>query len=434
MSYLLDLNKKYERYKTVLRERNRLKDLEREIRRKFPTYESFVTNETLQSIESLNEMLHKPVEKELKLYLNHSNTYSFEQKKAKSKEKIMASKNSMKNYIENLTRQHFDGVAFLQEEKEKDLKIKKNKLNNLKKIKKKVRSQLELVENKLEEKHRYGKQREDEEYLEKIRKIEESNKNIENRVLKEKGVILEKIENQMKKRGKLSEIVKKNRFYLDLKDSVNIEKKLNNLFEQSILWEKKKENLEFKNSKNIIAHETKLKKIKENFETKEKEEENKKIQSYMENFQKRYEEGQKKREEIYKQIKAKNVLEEKTAFQNVSYNREKMLERQRKKEEYFKEKLKNDSEKIKRAQNIREFIRRKTEFELEEKLYKMHENKEEQDYLFRQKTDFLMLKEEEAKRKLDMVKKEIDFVVEERRDYNTKLSNYRNAKALKVKI
>ena len=87
-----------------------------------------------------------------------------------------------------------------------------------------------------------------------------------------------------------------------------------------------------------------------------------------------------------------------------------------------------------RAQNIKELIRRKTVNEKVEKFKKFRENKEEQDEILNLKRKSVILKEIQSKKKVEFVRKENDFVVEERRDYNTKLIKYRDIILDKIKV
>ena len=435
MSYLIDLNKKYERFKIVLKERNRLREMEREIKRKFPYCQNLSLDHTMKSVESLNETLSKPVEKNLKLYLNHSGTYSFDEKKRRNEEKLNAVKTNMLNYIKGLTIKKFDGDEFLKRKQEKFNKVIKKKSETIKNRKKKAIETIETVNRRMmERKNSRNSIRIKEEFEMKIKEIEKKEKQDAERLEKEHEKIIKKMEEFNEKREEYKEKVEKTRIAIKNQEERNFINRLITLEKKSNFLDKKKEEMISKTLKNKSVHDERIEEVKERAIEREKQEIEAKMQDYLDKFKEKYEKSCKKREELLKKKLTVHTLEDQNAVETVKHNREKMKERYKNKEEYFKKKLNNDSEKVKRAQNIKEFIRRKTVNEEVEKFKKFRENKEEQDEILNLKRKSVILKEIQSKKKVEFVRKENDFVVEERRDYNTKLIKYRDTILDKIKV
>lgn len=435
MSYLIDLNKKYERFKLVLKERNRLREMDREIRRKFPFYQNLSLDNTMKSIESLNETLTKPVEQKLKLYLNHSNTYSFDEKKRRNQEKLNTLKSNMSSYIKGLTIQKFDGDDFLKKKKEKYLKAVKNKTDNLKTVKKKANEFIEPVNKKIEERRNSRNSKKiNEGFKQKLKELEQKEHLEAERLEKEHEKLLKRLDDLSSKREEYKDQVQKTRIVIKNQEDRYFENKVRALEEKDDFLERKKEETISQILKNKSLHEEKLEEIRRRAYENEQKEEEINIQRYLEQFKGKYEKSLKKREETLKKKIVKRTVEEKAAFDVVKNNREKMQERLKNKEAYFKKKLKIDGEKVKRAQNIKEFIRRKTINEDMEKFQKFRENKEELDEFLHQKKNSVMMKQMQNKKKIEFNRKENDFVVEERRDYNTKLIQYRDSLLDHIKV
>ena len=409
-----------------MRERNRLKDLDREIKRKFPYYENLSLDDTMKSVKSLNETLNRPIEKNPKLYLNHSNTYTFDEKKIRNTQKLELFKQNMMNYVKNMTVQKFDGDDFLTKKTEKLKKIFKNKSEKLKVVKEKAKELVEKVRRISEnQKASRSASRIKEEYEKKMKEIKQREEMKEKKLEEEHEKTLKKLEDFINKRQEYQKNAEVNRSILNQKEDIKIAKKLKNLDEKDFFLEKKREIMEAKIEKYRSIHEERLEDIRKKALEIEKNTEDKRIEKYVDHFEERLDKCHKKKEELIKKKLKKQFIESQTSMETVKQNRAKMIERQKNKEEYFKKKLKNDTEKLTRAQNIKEFIRRKTIIEVEDKFKKNKENKEEIDVLLDQKRVTIIIKDIQNKRKIDFSKKENDFVVRERMDYNTKLRKYR---------
>lgn len=431
---MIDLNKKYERIKRVLRERNRLKALDREIRRRFPQYERLTLEETMKSIESLNETLQRPVEKHLKLYLNHANTYSFEEKKAKNSQKSELFKQNMRNYIENLAGQRFDSEVFLQNSRQKLEKTRRNKAKKLKEITKKAQELVEPVSKKVLERKKFEAEQQNERFLEKTREIFQQDAETQARVFEEKRKLREKIENFSQKREKYQFLARNLKATREMQENLEEERKFKAITEKSESLERKRCEIREKLEETRAFHAEKLRKVQDDCDNIEKLRENARIKAFLEGFQRKYEASQGLRADFLKKKVAKQSVNSRLCAENLRDNREKILQRMHHKEEFFKEKLRADAEKVQRAQNIKEFIRRKTISDVEEKWQKFRANHQENAWVFNEKRASLLMKDVATRKKIEMNRKENDFVVEERRDYNNKLSKYRQEIEKNVKV
>lgn len=418
-----------------MKERNRLRFLDLEIKRKFPFCTSQSLDETTKSIQSLNETLNKPIEAHLKLYQNHSLTYTFEEKKQRNQQKLDNLKETMLNYIQNMTANRFDGEFFLQQSSEKQRKVLNKKAEKLKNIRKTARNFIEPVNKKLED-HLLNKSSGHlkEEFKDKMKEIDFQNEKHQQRVEREKEKLNEKIEKLVSKREEYKLKGESIRFELAQKDSFRIQSKLKDYEEKNNLMTLQRELNVAKQLKNINLHEKRLEINRQKVLKQMQEKEQKLINDFMGDFQHKYENSLMKKQEVIKKNLFKLTNESKSYVETIQLNRERILERQKDKEDYFKQKLNNDTEKVARAQNIKEFIRRKTIIQEEDRFKKNREKKEEHDLMFDKKKVTIVLKEVQNKRKINFNKKENDFVVEERRDYSNKLSNYREVMLKNIKV
>lgn len=441
LSYLIHLSQQYEIFKRVIKERNHLKKIDREIGRKFknitfPTEISSqqISDEILENSEYPNYESNPPKSnRNLQLYLNHSRTYTNEERQNVIMKKLEQKKLNAENYIKNLTMKKFDGELYQQEIKQKIKEVLKKKNEFVNEKASKAKKDIEYTEQIIE---KNKEKKKDKEYsfpaLQSV--YREKMKELEDRIDKEKNKNFDKIKDFNHKNKSYAKIAQKHIKKLKQQEEQEISRKISELEKKELdiaqkNLDKMKKYAKMGEDQEKHQHEQLCKKyIIDEIDSKNK------INNFLYNFQSQYDSTTNKRRKILeeKSNSIKKNLEEnmKTFTENKERNLEKIEE--------WRNELKNKIDvKMEGAKNVENLKKNKQEFLshiLFEKNQKILDLKEEEENKLTEKRNTLILKSIHLKNKIGMRRSEEKFVVEERKDYNLKLNKYKTNLLDKVTI